>query len=143
MKQKKQHTCPECKPECKNSSENDDPFLCTICLKIDNSNRFNPSEFLHQNTKYRKFEQAVGVSCDDCYAYLGSFFIKDSYLDFDPICKTCEKDFLSMKDTVGFFCSKCRGRKRWKSWSPFYVKIEDLSHDQPDFLRWSKRNWWK
>jgi len=105
---KKQHTC----PECKNSSENDDPFLCTICLKIDNSNRFNPSEFLHQNTKYGKFDQAVGLRCDDCHAYLGSFFVKDSYLDFDPICKTCEKDFSTMKDAVDFFCSKCRGRKR-------------------------------
>jgi len=105
----KQRTC----PECKNSTEVDNPFLCTNCLKIGNSNEFYPSEFLHQQqSKYIKFDQAFGVSCDDCYIYLGAFLAEDSHLDFVPICKTCKKDFLSMKDTIGMFCSKCRVGKR-------------------------------
>jgi len=108
---KKEHTC----PECKNSSEDDNPFLCTNCLKIDNSNEFYPSKFLHQQqSKYIKFEQAFGVRCDDCYIYLGAFLAERSELDMDDysICKTCKRDFSSTKDTFGMFCSKCRLGKR-------------------------------
>ena len=105
---KKEHTC----PECKNSSEDDNPFLCTNCLKIDNSNEFYPSELLYQETKYMKFDQAFGVSCDDCHIYLGLFLAEGLQMDDYLICKTCKRDFSSTKDTRGMFCSKCRVEKR-------------------------------
>ena len=108
---KKEHTC----PECKNSSEDDSPFLCTNCFKIDNSNRFRPDVFIYPETKYVKFDQALGISCNDCRIYMGSFLVTDSSFDFDRICKTCKIDFLSTKDTFGFFCSKCRVGKRWSN----------------------------
>ena len=108
-KTKKEHTC----PECKKSPDVVDPFLCKNCFKIDNSNEFYPCEFLFQHTKYMKFDQALGIRCDDCTNYLGSFLVEHLPNDDYLICKTCKKDFLASKThSVRIYCSKCRIRKR-------------------------------
>lgn len=106
---KKEHTC----PECKNSHDADDPFLCKDCLKIENSNGFCTCKFISQWNKYEKFDQAFETRCDGCKIFLGSFLFIHSSDDDNPICKTCKRDFFSAKTvSVMTYCSKCRIRKR-------------------------------